>query len=83
MATEVLTKENSGSRGTSLNATVYAGGKENGKCVQLTQRMENGELGYVQLTENDLRDVLEALQDYALAEAGLEVELDEVRMVEV
>ena len=45
--------------------------------------MENGELGYVQLTENDLRDVLEALQDYALAEAGLEVELDEVRMVEV
>ena len=65
MSVKLLELEQSGSRRTQLDVDLYYGGEEQGKCLQLTQVQENGKLGYVQLTEQDLVDVLVALRGNA------------------
>ena len=44
--------ENSGSRGVELDIVKYWGGDKHGVCIQLTGKMEDGKIGYVQLREN-------------------------------
>lgn len=53
-----------GSRNVTINITRYYGGAEVGTCYQLSAIMEEGPIGYIQVTKKDLEDILEIVEDY-------------------
>jgi len=53
MSKELGTLTDTGSRGVDMTVTRYWGG-EAGVCIQLTAITEEGDIGYVQLNEDDL-----------------------------
>ena len=61
MSTELGKLEDTGSRGISLDVTRYCGG--NGCCYQLTGEMEEGGFGYVQVTRDDIKNLLEMIEE--------------------
>lgn len=54
MSTEIATIKNSGSREVDLDVGFYSGGAK-GVCIQLTAEMEEGGIGYVQISYQDWR----------------------------
>ena len=59
MSTELGTLSDTGSRGVDMIVTRYWGG-DAGECIQLTAEQEDGDWGYVQLSEQDF-EALESL----------------------
>ena len=55
MGTELKPLKNTGSRGIELSVTRYWGGDKHGTCFQLKGEMEEGGIGYVQLSKKDIR----------------------------
>jgi hypothetical protein len=53
MSKQIATLNNTGSRGVDLDVTRYSGGPA-GTCYQLTGEEEEGSIGYVQLTQEDI-----------------------------
>lgn len=49
-----------------LQVTRFYGGIEKEICVQLSAKMDNGEVGYVQITANGLRTLLPILQHHII-----------------
>ena len=63
MSTDICTIKNTGSRNVDLSLTRYWGG-EKGICVQITGETEEGSIGYVQLSVQDIISLVPLLQEY-------------------
>lgn len=63
MGTELGKLKNSGSRRSTLYLKRFWGGDEKGVCVQLTQRMETGEYGYIDLSVQDILTLIPTLKN--------------------
>lgn len=64
MSTEIGILIKAGSRSKDIKITRYWGGKEKGPCVQLTQEMEEGSWGYVQLSKEESVLLIAVLKEY-------------------
>ena len=62
MSTELGTLKNTGSRNVDISLTRFWGGDKKGVCVQLTSRMEDGGIGYVQLSVQDIITLMPILK---------------------
>lgn len=63
MSQQIMIMNGTGSRDVPLTITRYYGGKNVGVCYQLTAEMEEGPVGYVQLTPNELMCVLSVIRN--------------------
>ena len=63
MSQQIMITNGTGSRNVPLSITRYCGGKDVGVCYQLTAEMEEGTMGYVQLTPNELMCVLSVVRN--------------------
>ena len=72
MSTEIGTLKKSGSRNVDLHLNRYHGGRDKGVCIQLTAEMEEGSIGYIQLSGKDLNHLIPLFKKYI-------IEYDEVR----
>ena len=61
MSTDICEIKNTGSRNVSMGVTRYWGG-DKGVCVQLTANTEDGGIGYVQLSTQDIITLLPILK---------------------
>ena len=66
MSTEIGTLKKSGSRNVDLQLTRYYGGRDKGVCIQLTAEMEEGKIGYVQLSAKDLNHLIPLFKKYVI-----------------
>jgi len=64
MSTEIGTLKKTGSRNVDLHINRYFGGSRKGVCVQLTAKMEEGHTGYVQLSKEDILNLLPILYKF-------------------
>lgn len=62
MGTELGTLKKAGSRNTDIHLKRFWGGDNKGVCVQLTGRMENGEVGYIDLSVQDILTLIPILK---------------------
>jgi hypothetical protein len=58
MSTELKSLKKAGNRLKDIQVTRYWGGSKKCTCYQLTQEMEGGLVGYVQMNEEDLSKLL-------------------------
>ena len=63
MSTELAILKNTGSRQVDISITQYYGGDKAGVCYQLTAEMEDGSVGYVQLSKMDLLKLFDKIAD--------------------
>jgi hypothetical protein len=70
MSFEIGVLEQTGSRKVPMTITRYAGGEDVGSCYQLTALMGNGEVGYVQVTLNDLIMLIHVIKTEFFIEKG-------------
>lgn len=63
MSQQIMIMKGTGSRNVPLSITRYYGGKDVGVCYQLTAEMEEGTIGYVQLTPNELMCILSVVRN--------------------
>jgi len=54
MSTQICTLHKTGNRHVKMTIARYYGGLSVGPCLQLSASMENGEMGYVQLSNQDI-----------------------------
>ena len=71
MSTEIGTLIKAGSRSKDITVTRYFGGKEKGICIQLTQEMEDGSWGYVQLSFEESVLLIAVIKDHVFT--GIDV----------
>lgn len=64
MSTEIGTLMNAGSRSKDIKITRYFGSAGVGPCIQLTQEMEDGSWGYVQLSKEEFVVLKNVLLEY-------------------
>lgn len=62
MSTEIATLHNTGSRKIDIEIIRYWGGSENGVCFQLNGKMEEGNIGYIQLNKTDIENLYSIAQ---------------------
>lgn len=66
MITEIGVLRETGSRNVDMHITRYWGGEDVGPCIQLTAPMEDGGVGYIQLSAFDLLAIFPILQKYII-----------------
>jgi hypothetical protein len=70
MSTEIGVLKESGSRNVDLSVTRYSGGNK-GICVQLTALQEDTKYGYVQLSVDDLHELIPILTKFITNYSGV------------
>lgn len=63
MSTKLGTIEKAGARLKDIDVTRIYGGEVKNECYQLTQEMEEDGYGYIQLTEQELKEIVKIIND--------------------